>query len=94
MDKSRAHNDIWLPWLTQKLTALGLKVLPSVGNFVLVEFPAQGPKTAAAANAHLNARGIIPRAVGNYGLPNHLRITIGAEDEMQAAASALADFMK
>jgi len=93
-DKSRAHNDIWLPWLTQKLTALGLNVLPSVGNFVLVEFPAQGPKTAAAANAHLNARGIIPRALGNYGLPDHLRITIGAEDEMHAVAAALADFMK
>ena len=94
MDKSRAHNDIWLPWLTRQLTALSLKVLPSVGNFVLVEFAAGGAKTAAAANAHLNARGIIPRAVGNYGLPNHLRITIGTEAEMRAVIDALGEFMK
>jgi histidinol-phosphate aminotransferase len=93
MDRSRAHNDVWLPWLTQQLTALGLKVVPSVGNFVLVEFPKTGPKTATAANAHLNARGIIPRALANYGLSDHLRITIGTEDEMRAVVAALAEFM-
>lgn len=92
-DKSRAHNDMWLPWLSQELIRLGLTVTPSVGNFVLAGFPASGAKTAAAANAHLNARGIIPRALGNYGLPNHLRITIGAEDEMRAVVAALAEFL-
>jgi histidinol-phosphate aminotransferase len=93
-DASRTHNDIWLPWLTRELRALGLAVVPSVGNFVLVGFSANGAKTAAAANAHLNARGIIPRALGNYGLPHHLRITIGTEPEMRAVAAALAEFAK
>ena len=93
-DASRAHNDIWLPWLAGELAALGLKVVPSVGNFVLVKFPGSGAKTAAAANAFLNARGIIPRAVANYGLPDHLRITVGLEDEMRAVVAALAEFLK
>lgn len=93
-DASRAHNDIWLPWFSNALTKLGLKVLPSVGNFVLVEFPANSGKSAAAANAHLNARGIIPRAVANYGLPNHIRFTIGTEAEMREVVAALAEFMK
>ncbi|HTY69254.1 MAG TPA: histidinol-phosphate transaminase [Alphaproteobacteria bacterium] len=93
-DKSRAHNDIWLPWLTNELRRLGLDVVDSVANFVLIGFPATGPKTAAAANAFLNSRGIIPRAVGNYGLPNHLRITIGTEPEMRAVVAALEDFLK
>lgn len=93
-DASRAHNDIWLPWFSNELTKLGLKVLPSVGNFVLVEFPANSGKSAAAANAHLNARGIIPRAVANYGLPNHIRFTIGTEAEMREVVAALAEFMK
>ncbi len=93
-DASRAHNDIWLPWLAGELAALGLKAPPSAGNFVLVEFPADGAKTAAAANAFLNARGIIPRAVANYGLSNHLRITIGLEDEMRAVVAALAEFLE
>jgi histidinol-phosphate aminotransferase len=93
-DASRAHNDIWLPWFSNELTKLGLKVLPSVGNFVLVEFPANSGKSASAANAHLNARGIIPRAVANYGLPNHIRFTIGTEAEMREVVAALAEFMK
>jgi histidinol-phosphate aminotransferase len=93
-DASRAHNDIWLPWFSNELTKLGLKPLPSVGNFVLVEFPANSGKDATAANAHLNARGIIPRAVANYGLPNHIRFTIGTEAEMREVVAALAEFMK
>jgi histidinol-phosphate aminotransferase len=93
-DASRAHNDIWMPWFSNELTKLGLKPLPSVGNFVLVEFPANSGKSAAAANAHLNARGIIPRAVANYGLPNHIRFTIGTEAEMREVVAALAEFMK
>jgi histidinol-phosphate aminotransferase len=90
-DRSRAHNDVWRPWLESELKALGLDVVPSVGNFVLVDFKDKGG--ADAANAHLNANGIIPRAVGNYGLPNHLRITVGTEDEMRAVVAALAEFL-
>lgn len=93
-DRCRAHNDMWLPWLCDELRKLGLEVVPSVGNFVLVGFAASGAKTAAAANSHLNSRGIIPRAVANYGLPNHLRITIGTESEMRAVVAALAEFLK
>jgi histidinol-phosphate aminotransferase len=93
LDASRAHNDIWLPWLTKELEALGLTVTPSVGNFVLVKFPS-GAKNAAAANAFLNARAIIPRTVDNYGLPEHLRFTVGTEAEMRATVAALAEFLR
>lgn len=86
-------NTKWLAKLTQDITALGLRVWPSVGNFLLVEFPATG-KTASAANAHLMAQGIIPREVAGYGLPNCLRITIGLEEENQALMAALKGFMQ
>jgi histidinol-phosphate aminotransferase len=92
-DRARTHNDEWLPWLTDELTALGLTVAPSVGNFVLVRFPGNGVRDAKSALAHLNARGIIPRAVAGYGLPDCLRFTIGKGPEMQAVVDALADFM-
>ena len=36
---SRAHNEVWRPWLTDRLAALGLTVYPSIANFVLVRFP-------------------------------------------------------
>ena len=93
VDAARAHNDTWLPWLTEKLSAAGLEVVPSVANFVLVHFRADGVHGADQANAYLSARGIFPRAMGIYGLSNCLRITVGLEEENRELAAALAEFM-
>lgn len=92
-DLTRAHNDYWQPWLAEQLTALGLVVVPSVCNFILVHFPTESGKNAAAADAFLRRRGLIVRAMTSYGLPGSLRITIGRDEEMWAVAAALAEFM-
>jgi histidinol-phosphate aminotransferase len=84
----------WRPWLTQQLGGLGLEVVPSAANFILVGFPKTAGKTAKDADAFLSSRGLIARGVGGYGLPDHLRITIGLEEHNRAVAEALADFMK
>jgi len=91
---SRDHNAVWLPWLSDRLSALGLTVFPSAANFILVRFPAEGDRNAAAAMAWFSARGMIPRETAVYGLPDCLRITIGREDEVRAIAEAAAAFMK
>lgn len=88
-DLSRQHNDVWLPWLTERLTGLGLSTTDSVGNFVLVKMP-----DADAADTFLRERGIIVRRMDGYGLPDHLRITIGRDDENQALVEALTAFME
>ncbi len=93
-DRARTHNDHWLPWFSEQCTALGLAVPPSVGNFVLVRFPQQPGKDAEAANAFLIGRGIIPRKVAGYGLPDYLRFTVGLEHEMRAVVDALRDFLR
>lgn len=93
-DAAVKHNDTWLPWVTEHLEKLGLKVTPSVGNFILIHFPTTGAKNAAAADAYLKARAIILRAVGAYKLPHCLRMTIGTEAENRAVVSALSEFMK
>ena len=93
LDRARSHNDIWLPKFTAGLEALGLEVAPSVANFVLVRFPDGEKHGAAAADKFLNARGIIPRAVANYGLPEHLRFTVGLQSEVEAVLAALKDFL-
>ena len=93
VDAARAHNETWLPWLAERLTECGLEVNPSAANFVLVRFPGEAGRDAQAALEFLNDRGIIPRRVAGYGLPDHLRITIGLEDEMREVADALAEFM-
>jgi histidinol-phosphate aminotransferase len=84
----------WRPWLTQQLGGLGLAVVtPSAANFVLAGFHTPG-KTAAAAEAFLAQRGLLVRGVGGYGLPDHLRFTIGLEAHNRAVVEALADFMQ
>lgn len=94
VDRSVAHNDRWLAWLTEELTGLGLRVTPSVGNFVLMHFPEGGSTTAAAADAYLTARGFILRRVSGYGFPNALRMTVGTEEANRGTVAALAEFLK
>ena len=92
--RSIAHVDQWRPWMAQQLGGLGLEVVgPSATNFVLVGFPKTG-KTAEAADAFLSAQGLLTRRVLNYGLPDHIRITIGLEEHNRAVIDALAAFMK
>ncbi|MEQ1864232.1 MAG: histidinol-phosphate transaminase [Micropepsaceae bacterium] len=93
VERSAAHNAKWLPWLAERITATGLKVRSSVGNFLLIEFDATGKKTAAAADKFLMEQGVILRGVAAYGLPNCLRITVGTEDGNKAAVQALENFM-
>ena len=88
---SRTNNDIWLPWLSAELGKLGLKPLPSVGNFLTVGFGSK--ERAAAANDWLMNDGLIPRMIAGYGLPEHLRITIGTEAEVKAVRASLARFV-
>ena len=91
--RARAHNERWLPWLSERLAALGLGLTPSVGNFVLARFPDEPRHNADAAFAFLQSRGILVRQMGGYGLPQHLRITIGTGEEMEIVAASLAEFM-
>ena len=92
-DRAREHNDIWLPWLTRELEKLGLRVNPSVGNFILVRFPDEKAKNADAAWTHLQQNGVLVRKMGGYHLPEWLRITIGTEDENRQVVAALARFL-
>src|SRR5438552_5173907 len=61
LNRARAHNEHWLPWFSERLGALGLPLTPSVANFVLAEFPDAPLKSADAAFAFLQARGILTR---------------------------------
>jgi histidinol-phosphate aminotransferase len=93
LQKARAHNDRWQPWLNERLAALGLNPTPSVGNFVLPHFAESGRHTAAAAFAFLQSRGILTRKMNGYALPDHIRITVGTAEENEKVAATLAEFM-
>jgi histidinol-phosphate aminotransferase len=93
LEMAVAHNEKWLAWTTAEIEKLGLKVTPSVGNFILIHFPADKGRDAASADEMLKSRGIILRRVAAYGLPNALRMTIGTEEDNRAVVAALAKLM-
>jgi histidinol-phosphate aminotransferase len=93
IEKARGHNEKWLPWLTEEIGKLGIKVTPSVANFLLLHFPETPGKTAAEADALLTSRGLILRAVRAYKLPNCLRMTVGSEEANRLVVKTLTEFM-
>jgi histidinol-phosphate aminotransferase len=93
IDTAVAHNDKWLPWLSAEIGKLGLRVTPSVANFLLIHFPADAAKGAAACDDFLKSKAIILRRVAGYGLPHCLRLTVGTEEENRKVVAALAEFV-
>ena len=91
--RAREHNTRWLGWLAQELEALGLKVTPSVANFLLIHFPQTKGRSAKEANDFLTARGLILRQVGTYKLPNALRMSVGTEEANRLVVAALKEFL-
>jgi histidinol-phosphate aminotransferase len=92
-ERSREHNTRWLGWLTQEIEKLGLKVTPSVANFLLIHFPETKSRTAKEANAFLTARGLVLRQLGAYKLPNALRMSVGTEEANRLVVAALKEFL-
>lgn len=88
-----AHNSRWRAWLTEEIGVLGLKVTPSVANFVLIHFPETPGRTAKEADAFLTKRGLILRAVAGYKLPHCLRMSVGTEEANRLTVAALREFL-
>lgn len=83
--QSKALNDAGMQQLQSGFQDLGLQTIPSAGNFILVDM---GREALPVYDALLR-RSLIVRPVGNYGLPNHLRVTIGTEDQNNRLLAAL-----
>jgi histidinol-phosphate aminotransferase len=90
---SKAYTEKWRNWLTEEIGKLGLKVTPSVANFVLIHFPPGKGKTSDEADAFLTRRGLVLRGLKNYQLPHALRMTIGTEEANRLVVEGLRDFM-
>ena len=73
--------------LTDGFKNLSLEWIPSAGNFVLLDLKQTGQPIYEA----LLRKGVIVRPVGNYELPDHLRISIGTKEENQLFLQALSD---
>jgi histidinol-phosphate aminotransferase len=74
-------------YLEGELAALGLTVLPSVGNFLCLMLPDAG--AAAALTEGLLARGVIVRPLAAFGWPAGVRVTVGLPDENEYLVARL-----
>lgn len=83
------HIAKWRPWMTREIEKLGLKVTPSVGNFVLAHCDSQAIAAFDCID-RLLAKGIIVRPVASYGLPDSMRITISTESDNRSFIEGLA----
>ena len=83
--RSRELNAQGLAELAAACQRLGLDFIPSVGNFIAVDVG----RPAGPVYEALLRQGIIVRPLAPYGMPRHLRITIGTHAQMQRLLAAL-----
>ncbi|MCK7548153.1 histidinol-phosphate transaminase [Marinobacter koreensis] len=77
LTRSREVNAAGLIQLAEGFDRLGLSYIPSVGNFIAVEV---GEK-AGQVYQSLLSHGVIVRPIGGYGMPGHLRVSVGLPEE-------------
>lgn len=85
LSRSITLNAAGLQQLKSGFDAMGLQYIPSVGNFISVDLCRVGTPVYEA----LLSEGVIVRPVANYGMPNHLRVTVGTIEENERFLGAL-----
>jgi histidinol-phosphate aminotransferase len=83
--RSRDMNAKGLRQLEAGLRELGLAFIPSHGNFITAHV---GPDSARIYQEMLR-EGVIVRPIAGYGLPEHLRVTVGLPEHNQRFLAAL-----
>lgn len=89
VSKSVTMNHQGKDYLQGELKKLGLSCLPSMGNFLSIHFK----KDAQPIYDALLLKGVIVRPVGNYNMPEYLRITIGTQEQNQRFIQALTEVL-
>lgn len=81
-ERARAVNRNGVAYLSRELGALGVEVWPTDANFLLARL---GP----GMSERLLGEGVIVRPLGGFGMPDHVRITIGLPEENERLIKAL-----
>jgi histidinol-phosphate aminotransferase len=76
--------------LYKGLRDLGVEYIPSAANFILIRLG----RDASAIVQELMRRGVITRYMGPWGLPEHIRVTVGTKEENRAFLEALRGVMR
>lgn len=90
VNRSLAMNRDGMQQLMRGFDDMGLAHIPSVANFISVGVG----RPAAGVYEALLRQGVIVRPVANYGMPNHLRVTVGRPEENERFLAALAKIVR
>ena len=93
--KSYKMNRAGMARLERGFKALGLEFIPSCANFVSFAVPrkSENPR-AGAIYEKLLRQGVIVRPVAGYGMPDHLRVTVGTPKENETFLKALGEALE
>jgi len=89
IERSRANNAAGLVQIEAGFKRLGLEFIPSRANFITVRVG-----DAAGVYQKLLAKGVIVRPIAGYGMPEHLRITVGLPEHNARFLAALEQALK
>ena len=92
--KAVALNSQEMERISRSFEQMKLKFIPSIGNFICVDVSNSMGRDGLAVYDALLHEGIIVRPVANYGMPNHLRITLGMPNENTRFLTALKKVLK
>lgn len=88
VQRAYALNSAGMLQMTRGLDALGIDYIPSQGNFVSFEVKGNANDTLTVYQSLLK-QGVIVRPLGNYDMPQHLRVTIGLAPENEKFLKSL-----
>jgi histidinol-phosphate aminotransferase len=83
-ERARRVNAEGIAYLTSELRELGIEVWPTDANFVLA-------RAGADAADRLLQTGVIVRPLGGFGMPEHVRISVGLPEENERLIKGLRD---
>ena len=90
VERSRALNAEGLASVGEALKGLGMEFIPSKGNFLTVDCKGE----AGSIYDALLREGVIVRPIAGYGLPNHLRVSIGTTEENERFLGAFESVLR
>lgn len=77
VEATRKMNADGVELLTREFEALGFKVLPTQANFICVRIGERAKELVA----FLESNGMIIRGLTSFGMPEHVRVTVGKPEE-------------
>ncbi len=90
--ESKRLNDAGMIQLAEGFKDLGLEWIPSAGNFVAVRVDEEGD--AMPIFQALLRKGVIVRPVGNYAMPEYLRVSVGLPEQNARFLTALGEILE